>query len=265
MKSLIVQFADRHAECIGIVVEYLLQDSHEAIDIFLGAKDSNTEAWFQFFKRNYNDIITLNRITKFPQSSYQYHSVIFLTSSDYLMIDKLNPIINLISYRNMGALVHQYSAGIFRKNFINLAISPLIALQQTNMNFRFYKENHSYNNSFHPDVHFFMTGWGEHVNFKHINEEFSKNNIKCLFISKRDSDSIESLYSNIIFCKNISTDNLIRCFLFKSCIFYPIEESIYRTERISGCIHLASSFGCKLYLPAEIKVLYNKFPSFCGY
>lgn len=265
MKSLIVQFADRHAECIGIVVEYLLKDTLDSIDIFLGGKDENTDQWFQFFKRNYTGIIELNRITIFPQSSYQYHRVIFLTSTDYFMIDKLNPIIKLINYRNMGALVHQYSSGVFRDNFVNLSITPLIPLVQVPMNFRYYRSRHKYNDSFIPSVQFFMTGWGEHVNFKTINDELKKSNIKCLFISKRESDSTISGYSNIIFCKNVSTDDLIRCFIFKICIFYPNPDSVYVTERISGCIHLAASFDTKIYMPSEIKAQYMIFKNFCGY
>jgi len=266
MKSLIVQFADRHAECIGIVVEYLLKDPVDSIDIFLGATDTNTDEWFQFFKRNYEGLIRLNRIDVFPQKNYQYHRVIFLTSSDYLMIDKLNPIIKLIDYRNMGALVHQYTAGIFRENFLNLAITPLINLPQINMKFRYFKERHSYSDSFEPSMRFFMTGWGEHIDFEKINNEFSKSGIRCLFISKRETDTVfAGRYSNIIFCKNISTDDLIRCFLFKTCLFYPIDEGLYVKERISGSIHLSASFGTRLYLPNEIRKTWLNIDNFVGY
>jgi hypothetical protein len=257
MKSLIVQFADRHAECIGIVIEYMLKESLECIDVFLGARDSNTAEWFKFFKDNYEGIVPINRIELFPQSSYQYHRVIFLTSTDYNMIDKLNPIIRLIDYRNMGALVHQYTAGVFRDNFINLAISPLIPLIQINMSFRFFRDKHTYDNSFIPSVIFFMTGWGEHINLKNLNDEFVKNDIHCLFISKRESDTVfDGRYSNILFCKNIKTSDLIRCFLYKICIFFPNSNSIYLDERISGSIHLSASFANKLYLPNKIKELF---------
>lgn len=266
MKSLIVQFADRHAECIGIVVEYLLRDNPESIDVFLGAQDTNTDVWFDFFKRNYSDIIKLDRIYIFPQKEYLYTKAIFLTSSDYLMIDKLNPIINLIHYRDMGGLVHQYSAGVFRTNYINLAFTPLIAVEQISMKFRFIKEKHSYDNSFYPPIPFFMTGWAEHVDFETINKMFQDNNMKCIFITKREKDAVLNIgLSNIVFLQNISTDDLIRCFLYKTCVFCPYTENLYNKERISGCIHLAASFNTKIYLPLDIKEIYGGYNNFCGY
>jgi hypothetical protein len=266
MKSLIIQFADRHAECVGIVVEYLLRDNPESIDIFLGAKDKNTDTWFNFFKRNFSDIIKLERIDIFPQKAYLYRKAIFLTSSDYLMIDKLNPIIDLIQYVDMGGLVHQYKSGVFRSNYINLAFTPLIAVDQISMKFRYFKEKHNYDNSFYPSIKFFMTGWAEHVDFETINEMFKSWDINCLFISKREKDAVINVgLSNIIFLQNISTDDLLRCFLFKKCIFCPKTGDLYSKERISGCIHLAASFSTKLYLPKDIKEVYSNFDNFCGY
>ena len=266
MKSLIIQFADKHAECIGIVIEYLLRDNPESIDVFLGAKDTNTDLWFEFFKRNYNDIVKLERIEVFPQKTYLYTKAIFLTSSDYLMIDKLNPIINLIHYRDMGGLVHQYNAGVFRTNYINLAFTPLIPVEQISMKFRFIKDKHTYSNSFYPSIPFFMTGWAEHVDFETIDKRFQDNNMKCIFITKREKDSALNIgLSNIVFLENISTDDLVRCFLYKTCVFCPNKENLYNKERISGCIHLAASFNTKLYLPLDIKEIYSSYHNFCGY
>ena len=252
MRCSIVQYTKQHAECIGLAVEFLLNKYKcNQIDILIYEKDNLGKEWFEFFKINYKGLVKLDKITEI---NGVYDTMFFLTSSDYF--------INSGSHNAFG-LVHQADKIIDCKEFRNLSICPFIdSCELIPFNFRFMLNKYS-KSLFYSDIDFFVTGWQEHLDLHTLNDLLRKQDIKCLYISKRYET--HKTYSNLIFCERITTMGLIDCFLHKTCIFIPKMDGVYMNERISGCIHLCYSFGTPLFLPYKCKEKYPECANFIGY
>jgi hypothetical protein len=214
------------------------------IDVLLYNNDIISKEWFCFFKINYKNTVKLNQI---HEITGMYDTMFYLTSTDY------KP--NIDSAHKNFCLVHQSDKICLYKNMYNLTICPFIKnceLIPYKFNLTMQKPQSS---SFYPDVNFFVTGWQEHLDLEVLNTLLEKQDIKCLYISKRYET--HQAYSNLIFCERISTIQLIDCFFHKTCIFIPKKTSAYMDERISGCIHLCASFGTPLFLPYILNKIYS--------
>lgn len=253
MRWAIVQYTKQHAECIGLVVEFILKEYKcSQIDVLLFEKDFLGKGWFDFFKLNYSGIVNLVQIYEI---SIIYDGLFYLTSTDYLLGSSLK-------HKQYIGLVHQNGKEIPTDGFRNVCISPLINCEIISYKFKFSLGGPK-KSIFYPEIPFFVTGWQEHLNLFELNKVLKKHDLKCLYISKRYET--HEFFSNLIFCERVDTLYIIDCFLHKICLLVPNEDGAYFNERISGSIHLCASFGTQLLLPDKLKNIYPGNSNFLSY
>lgn len=254
MQCAIVQYTKQHAECIGLVVEFILNEYKcSQIDVLLCEKDFLGKGWFEFYKLNYAGIVELVQIYEFSKN---YDTLLFLTSTDYLLGEN-----HYVAKQKIG-LVHQSGKQITTDKFRNICITPLINCERIPFKFKFILDRPKHC-IFYPEIPFFVTGWQEHLNLSELNKLLNKLDLKCLYISKRYEKHEQ--FSNLIFCERVDTVYIIDCFLHKICLLVPNEGGAYFNERISGTIHLCASFGTKLLLPCALKQIYPGNDNFISY
>jgi hypothetical protein len=256
MRCVVVQYTKQHAECIGLAVEFILKEFNcSEIDVLLCTKDTLGVGWFEFFKLNYTGIV---RLTQIYEISGNYTVVFFLSSCDYLLSeDKF-----IGGGGKFIGLVHQNSKVIQKAGFQNICICPFLNCELVSFKFKFLLEKPK-KSKFYADIHYFVTGWQEHLNLHELNNLLVKLDMKCLYISKRYEN--HEVFTNLIFCERIDTIFIIDCFLHKTCLLVPKADSVYFNERISGCIHLCASFGTKLLMPLRLKQMYSGYDNFIAY
>ena len=88
MSALIAEFLEsRHYECFGLIIEFLIQIKNITnIDIYVPKFENDVflNDWFNFFKLNYADIITLQLIHELPPEKTGYQFLFYVTSEEFL-------------------------------------------------------------------------------------------------------------------------------------------------------------------------------------
>ena len=292
-KGIIVEINTVHYEYIGIAVEYFIKNGYESVDLYLPKHLLDySDEWINFFTINYAFKIKLNLVEKF-RGKYDYAFYITLLDEPKLFVDayKYGGIIyddseNTLKYMLNNKHVDQFS------------MTPLVQSSKYIMNYFHVdlsvKVNPMYINNYYPEVNYFIVDDSENpMNISKIKEIFTKLNKKWLYISKNKSTDLYTQVSDVLtpYFKshnemlssylntpstilssfinthmiesiNIHPTALIKCFLYKKCIYLPNTTNNKNQYKTSRLFQLGASFNTPFYLPKNIKDNYNEYNNF---
>lgn len=288
-KGIIVEISAIHYEYIGIAIEYFLKNGYESVDLYLPNQllEYGNE-WITFFTINYKFKIKLNLVEK-CRGKYDYAFYITLLDEPKLFVD---------SYRYGGIIYdnseNTLKYMINNKHIDQFSITPLIQSEKYIMKYFIaeltLKVNPMYINNYYPEVNYFIVDDSENpMNISKIKNIFTKLNKKWIYISKnkptdlytqvsnvltpylKSQNEMLSSYlntpstilssfvsSNMIESFNIHPTALIKCFLYKKCIYLPNTIS----NNTSRLFYLGASFNTPFYLPSTILDKYPEYNNF---
>jgi hypothetical protein len=172
-------------------------------------------------------------------------------------------------YKKYGGIIHCNDCDDINYNFINkykyydsFSLSKLINYIPVMKNyFTLYRNNLSnYINNFYSEINYFLVTPHNNINFYRLDNILSINNHKLIYSSR--TLPYDQNYNNILFHNYISTNDLIKCLLYKKIIFYIKRNSYLYKDRTSGLLHLAASFNTPIYIPIKLYDLYPEYHKF---
>jgi len=263
MSALIAEFLEsRHYECFGLIIEFLIQIKNISnIDIYVPKFENDVflNDWFNFFKLNYADIITLQLIHELPPEKTGYQFLFYVTSEEYHTFKQTMN--NVLANDIYGIAHHMDTRG--HKDYVDDSSFNIVTLSRAfqynpiAIDFKLHidKELWIRNNfsrveiaHFFNGIDYFITGNTDLLNLTKTNIVMAMKNKRCLVMSRNEIAKM----SNIIGFRMASTKILIYCLLKLPCIFIPKENSMYHKGQLSGIFHLAASFKCPLLMPKYI-------------
>jgi hypothetical protein len=258
MRSVILQHNKYHYECLGIGVQYILDNSKEmtGIDIYISFPDEPFGvAWIELLKKAF-PTIDIQQIKGFSNKPYDIY---FLASS--FEVSHLNTVffsrLTKKPLRVVGIAHYRKDAKPWTISLTPCIPRPLAALPNYGKHLMEY-----FPNDFFPEIEYFSTGNPCHLNVAGFTSFIDSHSIPFLFLSRAFPFKKTK---NIVFCLKTSVENLIKCFLYKKGIMFPKSNCIYEKEQGSGLIHLAYSFQTRLYAPLRIKSIYNSHENIIGF
>lgn len=261
--ALIAEFLEsRHYECFGLIIEFLIKVKNvNKIDIYVPKFDNDIflHDWISFFKLNFKGIVSIRLIHTLPPDKTGYQLIFYVTSEEYH--DFKQTIKNALANDIYGIAHHMDSRGhkdhVDESGFNILTLSKAFQYNPIPIDFKlridkdlWIRNNFSNNeiDHFFKGIDYFVTGNTDLLNLGRTNSVMAKKNKRCLVMSRK---SITQM-SNIVGFKMAATKIIIYCLLKLPGIFIPIENSMYHKGQLSGMIHMAASFNCRLLLPKNI-------------
>jgi hypothetical protein len=258
MKSLILQKLDGHYECLGIGVQYILDNSPtcDGIDIYFGMtptamKHSWRKDWFDAISKVY-PTVKFTLLKKFEDKEYDFFFC--LTGSDYAPYYSKWFESFAIKPLHKACIAHRDNQIV--ADFTNLTLTPSIPCELVKL--PKYREAlmSFFPNNFLPTVPFFTVGNLNRMDLPSIQTTLAKVD-KTMILCYQDVPRNLTHLNKLIPKNRISVPDLIKCFLYKKGIMCTKPGSVYESEICSGIIHLAISFDTTLFIPTNVGKLYT--------
>lgn len=265
--ALIAEFVQgRHYECFGLIIEYLLSIKNlNRIDIFVPKfnNDSFLKEWLDFNILNFRDLISIRLIHTLPPEKVAYQYVVYVTSEEYH--DHNSKLASVIANEYFGIAHHVKNTGhrdevkVQGFKMHTLSTQFKYKLMPIDFKMRIDKDIYIKNNytqveidHFFGGIDYFVTGDIRKMKLGKLNNTMASIRKKCLILTRHKAPEP---MDNLIFFYRAPTKILLYCLLRLTAIFIPNNNSIYYKGQISGLIHLAASFGCRLFIPEKIYIM----------
>jgi hypothetical protein len=276
-RGVIIELNLFNYEYLGAAIEYFYYHRYESVDLFLPTHFlSYNDEWIRFFRTNYKFKINLNLIDD-VKGKYDYAFYITLIDEPKFFVDAIK--YGGIIYNNDDKNIKYM---LDNKHIDQFSFNPFIKTDKHLSNFKldpFFKLNANYINNYYPKVDYFVIDNSEknseknnEMNIAKLTTIFSNLDKKWLYITSNKSSGLYNKITNAIIPANILSTffkstaiecidahptSIIKCFLYKKCVYLPINDTT-----TSKYFSFSDSCFTPFYLPKNISDIYPNYKNF---